>query len=48
MVQDEVDYELVDKIMKRMKFFKIFEKDMRMKMYKLCRYQIVPPYRIIG
>jgi hypothetical protein len=42
-----VDYELIDKILKRLKFFKIFDPRVRQKLYRLCRYQLVPPNRVI-
>ncbi|CDW82617.1 UNKNOWN [Stylonychia lemnae] len=44
---EDVDYDLIDKIVKRLKFFKTFDEKVRHKLYRICRYQIVPPNRTI-
>ena len=44
---ENVDYEVIDKIVKRLKFFRTFDKNIRMKLYKICRYQLIPPDRMI-
>lgn len=44
---EDTDYDLVDKIVKRLKFFKTFDERVRNKLYRICRYQIVPPNKLI-
>jgi len=45
---EKIDYDLIDKTVRRLRFFKNFAQNIRLKLYPISRYEIIPPGRIIA
>ena len=46
--KQRVNYDLIDKTLHKLRFFKNFAQNIRLKLYRECKYEIVPPGRIIA
>ncbi len=46
--KQRVDFDLIDKTLNKLRFFKNFAKEIRLKLYSVCKYEIIPPGRIIA
>lgn len=45
---ERVNFDLIDKTIMRLRFFKNFTPDIRKKLYEVAKYEIVPPNRVIA
>ena len=45
---EKVNFDLIDKTIMRLRFFKNFTPDIRKKLYEVAKYEIVPPNRVIA
>lgn len=45
---DRADFDLIDKTVRRLRFFKNFAQNIRLKLYETAKYDLVPPGKIIA
>ena len=46
-MENLIDFDILDKILRKLKFFEVFDARIRQKLYRICRYEIVPAKHVI-
>ena len=44
----KVSYDMIDRTLRKLRFFKNFAQNIRLRLYEVCRYELIPPGRIIA